>query len=114
MIRLDKKIVLGSGSPRRKLLLEEMGIDFRVLVSDTDETALPDQNGKETAVYLSEEKAKALSNKINDNELLVTADTIVWLDEMLGKPKDENHAYEMLKKLNGKRHIVYTGVCLLD
>jgi septum formation protein len=114
MIKVNKKIVLGSGSPRRKLLLKEMGIDFRVLVSDTDEIPLSHHTGGEIAVHLAEEKAEALRDKISDDELLITADTIVWKDELLGKPKDANEAFEMLKKLNDKEHIVYTGICLLD
>jgi septum formation protein len=114
MIWLDKKIVLGSGSPRRKLLLQEIGLDFRVLISDTDETPLPHHSGEEIAIHLAQEKAEALKDKINENEILVTADTIVWLDELFGKPLNEKIAFEMLKKLNGKKHIVFTGVCLLN
>ncbi len=113
MINLDKKIVLGSGSPRRKQLLKEMGINFRVLISDTDETPLPHHSGGEIAMHLAEEKAEALRDKIDDDEILITADTIVWLDTMLGKPKDENEAFEMLKRLSGRDHIVYSGVCIL-
>jgi len=114
MIRLNKKIVLGSGSPRRKQLLQEMGIDFRVLVSNTDETPLPHHSGGEIAMHLAEEKAVALRNSITEDEILITADTIVWMDSLLGKPKDASEAYEILRKLNGREHIVYTGVCLLN
>jgi septum formation protein len=113
MKRLNKKIVLGSGSPRRQLLLKEMEINFRVLLSNTNEIPLPHLTGSEIAVHLAEEKAVALKNQITDDEILVTADTIVWMNELFGKPADEKEAFGILKKLNGKVHFVYTGICIL-
>lgn len=115
MFNFKKNILLGSGSPRRKILLEQLGINFRVVVSNADETPLPFLERSDIAKYLSEEKANALKNKINDNEILITADTIVWLDSfMLGKPVNPEDAFNMLNLLSGKKHQVYTGVTLTD
>ncbi len=115
MFNIKKKILLGSGSPRRILLLKELGLNFRVLISDADETPLSDHLRGDIAKYLSEKKAEALKNKIHENEILITADTIVWLDSsMLGKPANSEEAVEMLNLLSGRRHQVYTGVTLTD
>lgn len=115
MIHLKNKILLGSGSPRRKLLLKELGLNFRFLISETDETPLPGLLRGEIAKYLSEEKANVLKNKIHENEILVTADTIVWLDSyMLGKPANSEEAFNMLNSLSGNKHQVYTGVTIMN
>lgn len=106
--------ILGSGSPRRKQLLSALGISFSVLTSDVDETPDPGLKGAAIATSLSERKAKALSDHIKDDSVLITADTIVWIDdELLGKPMDEADAFRILKKLNGRSHQVFTGVSLL-
>ncbi len=115
MITLNKKILLGSGSPRRQILLKELGVNFRLFKSNTDEIPLPHLLRGDIASYLAEEKANALQGNIHDNEILVTADTIVCIgDQMLGKPADTNEAFDMLTKLNGKQHQVYTAVCIQD
>jgi septum formation protein len=115
MLEIKKKVLLGSGSPRRQQLLKELGINFRVLTSNTDEIPLPHLSRGNIAEYLAEEKAEALVNNLHEGELLITADTIVWLDEsMLGKPADADEAFSMLSRLNGRTHQVYTAICFDD
>ena len=106
------KILLASNSPRRKELLKELGFDFEVVSVDCDEVYPADLAVEKIAGYLSELKSNAF-RPLNEHEILITADTIVALDqEILGKPKDEFHAKEMLQKLSGKTHQVYTGITL--
>ena len=115
MLITDKKILLGSGSPRRKMLLEQLGLNFRVVSSNTKEIPLPGLQGAEIAISLAEEKADALKKEIAPGELLISADTIVWQNStMLGKPADEYEAFQMLNKLNGGFHSVYTAFCIRD
>lgn len=107
--------MLGSGSPRRKLLLRELGFHFYIQSSNTAEIPLPHLVKGDIAVYLAEEKTDNLKQFIKGDELLLTADTIVCLEEkVLGKPGDSSHAFEMLKLLSGKTHQVYTGICMMD
>ena len=105
------KIILASKSPRRQELLTLMGLNFEVLLKDVDESYPPDLEPAEIAVYISEQKAKAFEA---GDEIVITADTIVALNgEILGKPSGREHAQEMLAKLSGSRHEVYTGVTLV-
>lgn len=105
------KILLGSGSPRRKELLKAMGLEFRVIRLDVDERFPADLPPAEAVMYLAEKKAAAYT--ADDHDLLITADTLVYLDgEFLGKPDDEQQAVELLERLSGREHEVYTGVCL--
>jgi septum formation protein len=108
------KIILASNSPRRQQLLHEMGISFEVRVKPVDEVFPPELSKEAVAIFLCELKAKAfLADEFEDDELLITADTIVCLgDEILNKPNDREHAIEMLTKLSGRKHEVITGVCL--
>lgn len=111
----SQKIVLGSGSPRRKQLLEGLGWNVKVIKSDVDETYPDDLVREEIPIYLAAKKAQAFANTIQDDEWLITADTIVWLEgEVLGKPVDREDAEDMLDKLQGKTHQVFTGVCLTN
>lgn len=113
MIALSKKLVLGSKSPRRAALLREMGFDFRVFVTEADENAPVHLNGKETAVWISEQKAKALQPALTEGELGITSDTEVWLGHRrYGKPTSLEDAKEMLRSLSGKTHEVITGLTL--
>lgn len=106
------KILLASNSPRRKELLKELGFDFEVVSVDCDEVYPTGLSVEKIAGYLSELKSNAFRTLVED-EILITADTIVALNkEILGKPKDEFHAKEMLQKLSGKTHQVYTGITL--
>lgn len=108
-------IVLGSGSPRRKQLLQECGFNFTVRTKEIDETPPIGLVRSEIAMKLAEMKADALVDSIKDDEILITADTIVCLNDMvLNKPNDAVHAFEMLKLLSDKSHQVYTGVCILN
>ena len=106
------KIVLASGSPRRRELLTRMGIaDFDVRVPETKETYPPNLSPRETVEYISREKARAAAALCRPDEIVITADTMVFLDgARLGKPRDEAHALEMLTALQGRRHTVCTGV----
>ncbi len=106
------KVVLFSKSPRRQELLTLMGIDFRVVTKDVDESFPAELPPEKVAQYIAEKKAHAFDGELND-ELLITADTIVSIDgEILGKPADEAEAKVMLQKLSGRTHQVYTGVAI--
>ena len=111
----DYKIVLASGSPRRKELLAGLGYDFEVRLLDNINESYPEGlSGEEIAQHIASKKAEAYRPTMAENELIITADTIVYLDgEVLGKPKDETEARRMLHMLSGKTHQVITGVTLL-
>ncbi len=107
-------IILASKSPRRNELLKGIDIPFTVKTIENLEENYPNTlTGKEIPLYLSELKANAFKSYMNDNTLIITADTIVWLEgKELGKPKDLQQAKKMLQQLSGKRHEVITGVCI--
>ncbi len=106
------KFILASASPRRKELLSIYVKDFKIMPADIDET-VPDNIALEDApLYTAKEKAAAVFNKLNEDEIIITADTIVMLDNKIyGKPKDKLDAYNMIKTLSGKTHQVITGIC---
>jgi septum formation protein len=113
MLKNTSPIILASKSPRRQELLQLMGIDFKVVLRDVDESYPAGLSPSEIAVHIAEKKAKAFDEVI-DNEIVITADTIVSLDgKILGKPNNEAHAFEILSDLSGKRHEVITAVSLL-
>ena len=104
-------LLLASNSPRRKELLTQLGYQFDIVKIDVDESYPSDLKPHEIAEYVSAKKAKAFD--VNENEILLTSDTIVALDQkILLKPKDENEAFEMIKSLSGKVHQVYTAFTL--
>ena len=107
-------IVLASNSPRRKELMSGLGVDYVVkTLPDVDESYPDTLQGEEIPLYIAKEKADAYQSMIEPDELLITADTIVWMNgEVLGKPKDREDAIRMLRKLSGASHQVITGVCL--
>ncbi|WP_334167521.1 Maf-like protein [Phocaeicola paurosaccharolyticus] len=107
-------IILASNSPRRKELLEGLGIEYKVkTLPDVDESYPETLIGEQIPLFIARKKAEAYIDTIEDNELIITADTIVWLDgKVLGKPEDSAHAKEMLASLSGKTHQVMTGVCI--
>jgi septum formation protein len=111
---LSYEILLASRSPRRKALLEELGIPFRVVeAGHAEESYPPGLTGGEIASYLAVLKSDAYSKPIGRNEVLLTADTIVWYgDRELGKPDSREEALDMILDLSGNTHQVYTGVCL--
>ena len=108
------KIILESNSPRRKELLSGLGVDYEVkTLPDVDESYPDGLSGEEIAKHIARGKAEAYRSLIQADELVITADTIVWLDgTVMGKPKDEEEAKDMLMRLSGKTHQVITGVCL--
>lgn len=111
MIKLDLPLILASGSPRRKELLDTMGLSYTVDVSDADESITADP---ETMVLeLSRRKAEAVAGK-HENSIILAADTLVFSSEVLGKPQNSDHAKAMLRQLSGNWHSVYTGVTVID
>lgn len=109
------KLILASNSPRRKELLAGLGLPFEVRVlQDIDESYPDDLPVSEVALYIAGKKTDAYRTIVNDDELIITADTVVIVgDEILGKPVDEADAERMLRQLSGRIHQVTTGVCLL-
>ena len=108
-----KKIILASGSPRRSELLTQVGIPFEVCVSKTSETTSRTKP-EEVVKELSYAKAKAVYNDGHEDDVVIGADTVVYLDEtILGKPADKKQCKAMLKSLSGRSHKVYTGVTVL-
>ncbi|MFM6975898.1 MAG: Maf family protein [Sphingobacteriaceae bacterium] len=106
-------LILASKSPRRQELLSLLGLDFRVVLKEVDESYPEALNPAEVALYIAEKKAKAFDEDIT-NEIVITADTLVVVgDQILGKPENEQHAFEILSLLSGRKHEVITGVCLL-
>ncbi|MEY4596481.1 MAG: septum formation protein Maf [Bacteroidota bacterium] len=109
------RLVLGSASPRRKALLSELGFEFRVLTADADESFDPALSPEELVLSICRKKIAAIWPQINDDEKLICADTVVYLNgEILGKPTNKAAAIEMLQKLSGQTHEVYTGVVIKD
>jgi len=97
------------------MLLRALGYDFETRIRDVDETYPLYLAGKSIALFLAEKKAGAFLKEMSKDELLITADTIVWLNnKMLGKPKDKEEAIEVLNEMSGKKHEVFTAVCLTD
>ena len=111
-----KKLILASGSPRRKELLAQIGLEFEVMVSDAKEVMTITHPG-EVVKELSKCKAMAVALKLKedqDNTIVIGADTVVAKENrILGKPKDEEDAFQMLHMLQGQTHQVYTGVTLI-
>lgn len=106
------KLLLASQSPRRKELLSSLGFEFEVVKIDCEEILPAEIKIEEAAAYLSELKAEAFRS-LQADEVLLTADTVVAVDNLiLGKPKDEADAYNMLQNLSGRTHQVYTGITI--
>ncbi len=107
------EVILASKSPRRQALLKEIVPEFSIMLRDTAETYSSTLKGAQIVEHLANLKASAFDGELTDNQLLITADTIVWIDDMvLGKPKDRSGAIAMLRQLSGRKHTVFTGVCL--
>lgn len=106
-------LILASKSPRRQYLMKELGLDFDVHTKEVDESFPENLKAQEIPLYLCQKKADAFDEELTDNNIVITADTIVWIDnQVLNKPENFNDAVRMLKLLSGKKHEVYTGVCL--
>jgi septum formation protein len=113
MLRLTKPLLLASNSPRRQQLLREAGFDFTVKVKDSNEDFPKSMPAYEVPAFLARKKAEAFREELQ-NQLVLTADTIVVIDdEILNKPADVEEARSMLKKLSGRQHQVITGVCIM-
>jgi septum formation protein len=109
------RIVLASGSPRRKQLLEWAEIPFDVIISDADELVPDNMPVTEVPVFLASQKAALVRKKLQKNRIILAADTVVLLDQqLLGKPADAADAVRMLRLLSGRTHQVITGVSLTD
>lgn len=108
------KVYLASQSPRRKMLLEGLDVEFEVFVKpDIDESVPSGLTKFEIPVYLAEHKSNAYLDLLNNETIVITADTIVWHNNReLGKPKDYNHAVDIIRELSGSMHEVVTGVCI--
>ncbi len=108
------KVILASNSPRRKELLAGLGVDYEVrTLSDVDESYPETLQGADIPLYIAKEKADAYVAMMQPGELMITADTIVWLDgKVLGKPWDREDALQMLRTMSGRTHEVFTGVCI--
>jgi len=108
-------LILASKSPRRQELLKGLGLTFEIKTKEIEEVFPPALFKEEIPVYLANLKAKAFQEELQENELVITSDTIVWIDnKQLGKPKDRSEAIEMLKRLSGTSHEVITAVTLMS
>ncbi|GAB2687550.1 Maf-like protein [Mucilaginibacter koreensis] len=106
-------VILASKSPRRQELLRQMDIDFRIVLKEVDESYPEGLTPEAIAVHIAEKKAMAFDEAVT-NEIVLTADTIVCIDDqILGKPTDAAHAVQMLRQLSGRVHRVITGVCIM-
>ena len=106
-------IILASASPRRHAFLKSMDIDFEVRLHPIDEIYPEELKGTEITDYLAKLKAEAFKKDLKDNDILITSDTIVWLDgKAIEKPKDKDDAFRMIKSLSNTTHEVKTSVCL--
>ena len=109
------RVILASNSPRRKELLGGLGIDFEVrTLQDIDESYPDSLRGEDIPIYISGKKAEAYRQTMADDEMIITADTIVYDNgQVLGKPKDREEAMQMLRELSGHAHEVITGVSIV-
>jgi septum formation protein len=108
-----KNLILSSKSPRRQLLLKELGWDYTVKVIEVEEIYPPYLKREEVPLFLSKLKASAFTDTLTDNDILITGDTVVCIDNLiLGKPLDYADAVRILKLISGRKHEVITGICL--
>ena len=112
--KLNKiNIILASGSPRRQQFFKEMDLHYTIRLKEIEEIYPEHLQAEEITNFLAELKASAFENELKENDVLVTSDTIVWLNgKALGKPKDYNDAFKMLQQLANQTHEVITSVCL--
>lgn len=108
------KVILASNSPRRKELLAGLGVEYEVrTLPDVDESYPDTLQGADIPLYIAREKADAYKALLKPDELMITADTVVWLGgRVLGKPADRDEALGMIRDLSGRTHEVFTGVCI--
>ena len=109
-----RRLILASGSPRRRELLGELGLEFTIgQIKDYDETYPASLKYDEIPAYIAEQKSVHYKGELEPNDVLITSDTIVAIDgDILGKPKDKSEAIKMLRELSGRTHHVVTGLCI--
>ena len=112
-LKIERKLILASASPSRKMLLAQAGLDFEVVVSGVDETVPPDYTPAQTVEALARRKGQAVQ-ALRPEAPIIAADSVVSIDGLiLGKPKDDEAAKATLRRLSGRTHELITGVCLL-
>ncbi|NHM07716.1 septum formation protein Maf [Flavobacterium sp. CYK-4] len=108
----NHKLILASGSPRRQQFLKDLNVDFEIRLKEVEEIYPPELKAEAITNYLAVLKSTAFEGELAENEILITSDTIVWHEnQALGKPKDFEDAFRMLRSLSGKTHTVITSVC---
>lgn len=106
------KLILASGSPRRQQFFKDLDLDFEIRLKEIEEVFPSELKAEEITNYLAQLKADAFNGELNENDILITSDTIVWHNNCaLGKPKDHQNAFEILKSLSNSTHEVITSVC---
>ena len=114
LLKIDKKIVLASRSPRRKILLEQLGLDFEVFPSGFDESKVINEKPGEYVVELAYGKAETVRKNFN-NSIIIGSDTTVYFQKLfLNKPETKEEAFEMLSSLSGNYHEVWSGICIIN
>ena len=114
MVEMVQPLVLASQSPRRKELLEVLGIPFSIVVPLTDESPWPDESPEDYVVRVARDKARNVGSLV-DRSVVLSADTVVTIEgEILGKPRDRSDAIRMLTRLYGRDHQVFTAVCIIN
>ncbi|KAF2337184.1 Maf-like protein [Flavobacterium daemonense] len=105
-------LILASGSPRRQQFFKDLDLDFEIRLKEIEEVYPPELEGAEITDYLAALKASAFDGELKENEILITSDTIVWhQNKALGKPKNAEEAFEMIKSMSNTTHEVFTSVC---
>lgn len=108
----NKHLILASGSPRRQQFFKDLGLDFEIRLKDVEEVYPPKLKHFEISDYLAQLKSLPFENELNESDILITSDTIVWYNnKALGKPRNTQEAFEMLSALSGTTHEVITSVC---
>ncbi|MSP84912.1 MAG: septum formation protein Maf [Flavobacteriaceae bacterium] len=108
----NHKIILASGSPRRQQFFKDLDLDFEIRLKDIEEIYPDTLKAEKITNFLAELKANAFEGELNENEILITSDTIVWYkNNALGKPKNHEDAFQILKSLSNDTHEVITSVC---
>ncbi|WP_338407536.1 Maf-like protein [uncultured Flavobacterium sp.] len=106
------RLILASGSPRRQQFFKDLDLDFEIRLKEIEEIFPPELEAEEITNFLAQLKANAFEGELSDNEILITSDTIVWHNnKALGKPKDTQDAFDILKSLSNATHEVITSVC---
>ena len=112
---MDRKIILASQSPRRKELISKIIPDFEIMVDTSEEKTKGGLTPEETVRFLARQKAENIAKKVSDSALIIGADTVVSIDDMIfGKPTDEEDAKRMLRTLSGRQNTVCTGIAIID